>query len=582
MTETEAKASATSLKARVAKVQATLKATYHHYRHEIAHYRILSNLPPEYRTMLGHAADTINSTCQNAGVQLIPEDVVIILSVTMLMPLSYFTLRCSYLFQLALHTYFVFVYPVMVSLYDAESGDAAGAGSDLVGWVLLSFWTVLERAVPNGVRGYERLWYLVLKCGFAYGLFNPRLDGAAALVKFVVRPRVLPALGIEGGIKATKKGVSDEEKTTSSSSSAATVKSRGHTAIEESDASTQDSKESGFSFVEKSELEQEQDQPESKAVHLKIESIEGTDWKFPAGKTEFEGPYLVFDIVDKHLDETDFLPPSHAETVAGKKVRTPVGILVKDDKEEKEGSIDETTKTAEQESAQKEEKDKEEEETSAQEKEMEQAVEPELEEEVSEKKADEAEGIDIEETEGQGKEQVKEDTIEKPAGGDEEVKKSEESDEKEEKTEKEDEKDESASDEDQEEPDALNPEDEQEEKGSEEESPVPALSSEKLAKTGASFSWPGTALSIPFVLPLPGKDVDGDDSRKCLLRVVAYDKRAIGSDAFFGVAYAVAPLGMEPGGESTSESLVLKDGRAEDKETSVAVLGEVSLKMCQD
>lgn len=583
MTETGAKPPS-DMKARVAKVRDHIKATYQHYRHEIAHHHILSNLPPEYRTMLGHLADTVNSTCQNAGVRLIPEDVVIILASAMLVPLSYFTYRKTYLFHLAFHTYFVFIYPVMISLYDAESGDNAAAGTDLVGWVLISLWTVLERAVPNGERGYERLWYLVLKCGFAYGLFNPKLDGAAALVRLVVRPRIMPALGIDGGggvatkkAKAATATTKEKKKTAdpSTSSSAAAAKSKDAPAAaaattEESDASTQDSKESsGFSFVEKSELEHEQEEQQPKTFHLKIESIEGTDWKHPAGgEAAFEGPYLVFDVIDKSMDDvSEFLPPSHAETVLGKKVRTPTGVLV--EKEEEKETKEEAAEKVEEGTTQ------------------EADAEPELTEEGAEKDSEEKEGNDDEQA-AEGEET--EEKADANEGGSEED--TEESAEKEEKAEV------STEEKTEEESDAKAEEEREEEKSAEEAgkevvdedeeetTAAPVADSEekeeKPEKLSASFSWPGTSLSVPVVLPPCGKGEGAKDPPQRLLRVVAYDKRAIGSDAFFGVAYAAAPIGEEDDDDdekSKVEALVLRDGRTKADEGGTAEVGSVSVTL---
>lgn len=552
MTETETKP-ATDLKARVAKVKSALKATYQHYRHEFAHHHILSNLPAEYRTMLGHAADTINSTCKNAGVQLIPEDLVIIAASAMLFPLSYFTFRKTCVFHIALHTYFVFIYPVMISLYDAESGDNAGAGADLVGWVLLSFWTILERIVPNGERGYERIWYLALKCAFAYGLFNPKFNGAAVLMKLVVRPKIMPALGLDGGTGATKM---KKKKVAPSSSSAATAKSKD--ATEESDASTQNSKEStsSFSFVEKSELEQEQ-QP--KTVHLKIESIEGTEWTFPVGKKAFEGPYLVLDVIDKTLDDVaDFLPPSHAEAVSGKKVRTPVGALVEDEEVEEE----QVTKKVEEEAA----------------KEAAAADEPELAEEEAGKKADEAEGNNDEQAEGNS-DASKEGSEDADGAADEKEQKAEEP------TEEKNEEEADAKDEKGDEKEKPVAEEPGEKKGDEREEALPAdavkKEIQKPEKTSASFTWGATSLSVPVVLPPSAKSGEGSATpQQRLLRVVAYDKRTIGSDAFFGVAYAAAPISGEGSEGSKAEALVLKDGRTKGEEGGTAAeMGGVSLSL---
>jgi len=595
MTETVSKppASQPSLKARVKlhidHLVAVLTATYQHYRHEIGHRHVLSNLSPELRSNLSHVTDAINRMCENAGLLLLPEDVVLIAGSAMLGPLCYVLASRTYVFQLAIHVYFAFVYPLLVSLYDFESGDSDSAECDLSAWVLLSFWTLLERTVPGGVYMYQSLWYLVLKCGFSYGLFNPKIDGAKILSKVAIRPKLLPALGIdiseEGKAKRKREAMakaktvkagnltSETDKSgdapVTETGAAANAEAAPMTTQEESDAST-DSKDSSigtdhtsgeFSFVEKSELEgatkEEAPAEEPKVVHLKIASIDGTDWKFPPNMTDFEGPYLVFDVMEegKTLEEVEgdalsFLPPT---AKSGKKVKTPAGALVVEEEEEgdkKEKTVEATTGAE---------------------------AEPELDEEVEKDAGDKADAEEEKDKEKGAKNEDKEGTKSDETDT-EGTKAGEEKD-----AEKEDDvtNEETKSKEEEDELEAKAETAEGKEEKSEEKAPKPL-------PTSASFAWPGTSLSIPVTIsppPTGESETAKEAASQRLLRVVAYDKRTIGSDAFFGAAYTTAPIIEEPkeDEEETKASLVLRDGRTKADDGGAARVGEVSVALrCTD
>eukprot|EP00568_Trieres_chinensis_P003207 CAMPEP_0183296570 /NCGR_PEP_ID=MMETSP0160_2-20130417/4063_1 /TAXON_ID=2839 ORGANISM="Odontella Sinensis, Strain Grunow 1884" /NCGR_SAMPLE_ID=MMETSP0160_2 /ASSEMBLY_ACC=CAM_ASM_000250 /LENGTH=304 /DNA_ID=CAMNT_0025458193 /DNA_START=323 /DNA_END=1233 /DNA_ORIENTATION=- len=275
---------------------ASIRAFHQHYRHEIGHLRILSNLPPAARDFLSHACDRLNASLDSSGVHLTPEDLCLLAAFAQIAPLSYLAATRTHLFQRVAEVYFAFWIPTIATYHHLERGHDVRAAYLIPVWVLMSLVTVLERA--SAFRSYGTWWYLAIKCGLCHAFFSERYLGSEVLFHLLVRPHVMPFFGLSDveGLRARKEleegGMNDEtaaavapSKVKAAKAAAEAEKTSGGDGGNNNNVDD-DSEDSGFSFVDVDDT--------GRKVTVKVVDIAATGWEV----AEAREPYLVLDVVE--------------------------------------------------------------------------------------------------------------------------------------------------------------------------------------------------------------------------------------------------------------------------------------------
>jgi len=141
-------------------------------------------------------------------VNIAPEDLCLFIFVNLLAPLIFVLAKTGWL-EWIVEGYFCVIYPSLVSYRAIECENFDVASDMLIYWILFGgFGRIIDTVLP--LRYFFPRLYTPLKSISALCLYHPKIQGCGALTRMIIKPYILPRLGL--GIQST--AIADDTKKT--------------------------------------------------------------------------------------------------------------------------------------------------------------------------------------------------------------------------------------------------------------------------------------------------------------------------------------------------------------------------------